>query len=106
MSVTTKYVADWVGNTRNNILTWWMPKVAIIASLFARAPLRTVVWTVALIWTGAACILNARRCGRTQRSYTGPYYLAIILPVVLLASGVVAANLYGWLTLAVTDRLW
>ena len=96
MSVTTKYVADWVGNTRNNILTWWMPKVAIIASLFARAPLRTVVWTVALIWTGAACVLNARRCGRTQRSYTGPYYRAIILPVVLLASVVVAANLYGW----------
>jgi len=27
---------------------------------------------------GTACILNARRCGRTHCRYTGPYYLAMI----------------------------
>ena len=99
MSVTTKS-ADWVGDARTNVLAWWLPKVAIIASLFVRVPLRAAVWTVALIWMGAACILNARRCGRTHCRYTGPYYLAMILPVVLLASGIVAATFHGWLALA------
>ena len=71
-----------------------------MATLFASVPLRAVVWTVALVWMGVACILNARRCGRTHCRYTGPYYLAMIAPVVVLASGIVAANFYSWLTLA------
>ena len=63
-----------------------------MATLFVSVPLRAVVWTVALVWMGAACILNARRCGRTHCRYTGPYYLAMIAPVVLLAVGIVAAD--------------
>jgi len=118
VSVTTKYTADWVGNARTYFLAWWVPKLAIIASLFVPVPLRAGVWTLALIWMGAACILNARRCGRTHCRYTGPYYLAMIAPVLLFASGIVVANFYGWLTLAalivfggwtiwwVTERTW
>ena len=37
--------------------------------------------------------------GRTHCRYTGPYYLAMIVPVAVLASGIVAANFYGWLAL-------
>jgi hypothetical protein len=51
----------------------------------------------ALIWMGTACILNARRCGRTHCRYTGPYYLAMIAPVLVLAFGIVSADFYGWL---------
>src|SRR5712691_5501350 len=101
MSTIAKSTADWVGNARANILAWWIPKGAIIAALFAPGPVRAAVWTVALIWMGTACILNARRCGRTHCRYTGPYYLAMIAPVVVLASGLVTANFYGWLVLAV-----
>ena len=68
-----------------------------MAALFTSVPLRAVVWTVALIWMGVACILNARRCGRTHCRYTGPYYLVMIAPVVLLTSGVVQADFYGGL---------
>ena len=100
MSAISKSAADWVGDARTYFLAWWIPKGAIMATLFASVPLRAVVWTVALFWMGMACILNARRCGRTHCRYTGPYYLAMILPVVLLASGVVAANFYVWLALA------
>ena len=71
-----------------------------MATLFASVPLRAVVWTVALVWMGVACILNARRCGRTHCRYTGPYYLAMIVPVVLLALGVVAADFYGWFAIS------
>ena len=100
MSIIAKSTADWVGNARTNILAWWIPKGAIIATLFAPVPVRAAIWIVALTWMGTACILNARRCGRTHCRYTGPYYLVMIAPVALLASAVVSANFYGWLALA------
>ena len=50
---------------------------------------------------GVACILNGRRCGRTHCRYTGPYYLAMIAPVLLLAAGIGSTGFYGWLILAV-----
>ena len=80
--------------------------------------LRAAVWSIALLWMGTACILNAQRCGRTHCRYTGPYYLAMIVPITLLASGVISANIYGWLALALfiiaggwiiwwaTERAW
>lgn len=118
MSAIAKSKADWVSNTRTHIIAWWIPKGAVIAALFAPVPLRAAVWTLALIWMGTACVLNARRCGRTHCRYTGPFYLLMIAPVLMLASGVVTANLYGWLGLAVlidssgwiiwwaTERAW
>ena len=108
----------WVGNGRINILAWWAPKAAIIVTLLAPVPLRAAVWSIALLWMGTACILNAQRCGRTHCRYTGPYYLAMIVPITLLASGVISANIYGWLALALfiiaggwiiwwaTERAW
>jgi hypothetical protein len=100
MTTIAKSTADWVGNARANILAWWIPKGAIIVALFTPVSVRAAVWTVALIWMGTACILNARRCGRTHCRYTGPYYLVMVAPVFLLAFGIVSANFYGWLALA------
>jgi len=109
---------DWVGNTRTNILAWWMPKVAIVVTLFAPVAVRVVVWIGALLWMGTACTLNAQRCGRTHCRYTGPFYLAMIVPAILLATGIFSANFYSWLALAVfiliggwsiwwaTERAW
>jgi hypothetical protein len=54
---------------------------------------------VALAWMGVACILNARRCGRTHCRFTGPYYLVMIVPVFALGLCVVPAGLSGWLVL-------
>ena len=109
---------DWLRSPRTSLLAWWLPQVAIIAGLFVPAPIRAVIWIIALLWKGTACILNARRCGRTHCRYTGPYYLAMIVPVVVLASGIVSADFYGWLGLGVlilagskiiwwaTERAW
>jgi hypothetical protein len=44
---------------------------------------------------------NSRRCGRTHCRYTGPYYLGMIGPVLMLASSVVSAGFFGWLILVV-----
>ena len=58
------------------------------------------VWIIALVWMGTACILNSRRCGRTHCRYTGPYYLAMIAPVLVLASSAISVDFYAWLSLA------
>src|SRR5712691_4504900 len=92
---------DWLGGTRSSLLAWWIPHAAILAGLFAPTPIRGAIWTIALIWMGAACILNARRCGRTHCRYTGPYYLLMIAPVLVLGSDVVSAGIYGWIVLGV-----
>ena len=77
-----------------------------------------VVWIIALAWMGTACILNARRCGRTHCRFTGPYYLAMIIPILALGTGLISIGLYGWLALGAlivfgskaiwwaTERVW
>src|SRR5882672_6867315 len=96
-SETIKTSKDWLGSARTNVLAWWVPQAAILVTLFVSVPVRAVVWTIALIWMGTACLLNARRCGRTHCRYTGPYYLLMIAPVLLL--GLASAGIYAWLLL-------
>src|SRR5882724_4345408 len=92
---------DWLGSTFINLLAWWLPYAVILGGLFVPIPMRAIIWTIALIWMGAACILNSKRCGRTHCRYTGPFYLSMIAPVLVLASGIVAVSFYGWLLLCV-----
>jgi hypothetical protein len=92
---------DWVGNWRSFVMAWGLPTALILTGLLTGPAVRATQWTVALAWMGGACLLNARRCGRTHCRFTGPYYLAMILPVLLFASGTVSAGYYGWLVLGV-----
>jgi hypothetical protein len=98
-NVKAKPTADWLGSVPTKVLAWWLPICAMLAGLFLATPARMVIWIVALAWMGTACILNARRCGRTHCRFTGPYYLAMILPVLAFAEGIVPSGFYGWLAL-------
>jgi hypothetical protein len=107
---------DWLAHTSSSLIAWWIPHAALLASLFAPVPIRTVVWIAALIWMGAACLANSRRCGRIHCRYTGPYYLAMIGPVVVIS--LIASGIYEWIVLGVvivsgdkliwwaTERAW
>jgi hypothetical protein len=75
---------DWLGSVHTSLLAWWVPNAAILAGLLVPVSFRAVIWIIALIWMGTACILNARRCNRTHCRYTGPYYLAMVVPVLVL----------------------
>src|ERR1700738_1326265 len=92
---------DWLGSTRASALAWWVPQAAIVVALSAPVSLRAVIWLLALIWMGTACGRNSRRCGRTHCRYTGPYYLVMIVPVLVVASGVISAGISGGLTCGV-----
>jgi hypothetical protein len=110
--------ADWLASARTNALAWWLPQIVMIAALVAPVPLRAAVWTAALAWMGTACILNSRRCGRTHCRYTGPYYLAMIAPVIVAGAEIMPLSLYGWIVLGIviiggsrviwfaTERAW
>jgi hypothetical protein len=109
---------DWLGNTRASLLAWWIPRTGIIAGLFMPVSVRTVIWIVSLTWMGLACILNAQRCGRTHCRYTGPFFLAMILPVLVLGTVGASTGLAEWIALGVlievggrllwwaTERAW
>jgi hypothetical protein len=62
-------------------------------------PVRAIIWTLALVWMGTACILNSKRCGRTHCRYTGPYYLIMVVPV--LAFGLASFGICQWIALGV-----
>ena len=96
---------DWASGKLSLPLIWVTPKLAILVTFFTSVPARTAAWSVALIWMGVACILNSRRCGRVHCRYTGPYYLALILPVVLLGSGIVEIGTGGWIVLGISAVL-
>ncbi len=116
--LTVHSAKDWVGSLSANLIAWWIPQAAILAGLFLEVPARMTIWIVALGWMGTACLVNARRCGRTHCRYTGPYYLAMIVPVLVLASGLVSVSFFGWMGLGVlilvgskiiwwaTERAW
>ena len=98
---TTDISRDWLSSIRTNLLAWWIPLAAILAGLVFPVSMRTALWVIALGWMGAACTLNARRCGRTHCRYTGPYYLAMIAPVIALGTGLHTEGILGWISLGV-----
>ena len=79
---------------------------------------RAAIWIVSLAWMGVACIINAQRCGRTHCRYTGPFYLAMILPVLVLGTVGTSTDLAEWIALGLlievggrllwwaTERAW
>jgi hypothetical protein len=102
---------DWLSSKRTNLLAWWLPLAIMLAGLFVPESLRAASWMIALGWMGAACMLNARRCNRTHCRYTGPYYLAMIVPVMALGAGLVTVGISGWVAfgliiLGVSGLIW
>jgi len=96
---TARPATDWTGSIGTYAWVWGFPIAVMVAGLLVDVPARTAIWTIALVWKGTACLLNARRCGRTHCRYTGPFYLVMILPVLALGSGMVSSGSYGWVAL-------
>ncbi len=87
---------DWAGNLRAYLLAWGWPLIAVIAGSFVDAPARTAIWSIALIWMGTACLMNARRCGRIHCRFTGPFYLTLVIPVALHGLDLFPLGPYAW----------
>jgi len=88
---------DWAGHWRSLAGLWGIPALLMLAALLFGPFLRTVVWSVALIWMGGACIANARRWGRTHCRFTGPFYLLMASVVVSNDTGLLNLGDEGWI---------
>lgn len=91
---------DWV-SSRNRLVAWDIPTVALIAAAFMSPGGQTIIWTAALSWMGVACLLNARHCGRRHCYFTGPFFLVMAVLSMLHGSGLVSLGANGWLWLGV-----
>ncbi|MGH9642016.1 MAG: hypothetical protein ACRD3Q_06280 [Terriglobales bacterium] len=88
--------ADWARGLRG-WLTWGIPIVILVVS-----PVRylVIVWPAALTFMGAACLLNARRCGRIHCYATGPFFLLLAILGLLYGIGVMPLGARGWTRLS------
>ena len=77
-------------------LLWVAPWVLIIVSGSAGNLIRTAVWAFNFTVMGAACLVNARRCGRRHCFYTGPLFLLAALSSLLYGLGVLPLGRHGW----------
>ena len=92
---------DWVANRRSWTLAWGLPTAALVLAVFLDPGARTVVWTVSLIWMGAACLANATRCDRTHCYFTGPFFLVMALATLLHGLGTIRLGSEGWVWLGI-----
>lgn len=87
---------DWSGSWRTLVGLWGIPGVAMLAAMWLGPTPRAVIWTVMLVGMGAACVMNARRCGRTHCRFTGPFLIAMATLVVGYAIGMLPLGPHGW----------
>jgi len=95
---TTCESRDILSSQRRVFVLYWLPASAIVV---AGAPAisngwRTVVWVVALAIMGAACIVNALRCGRVHCYITGPFFLLMAVAALLYGLGILHFGGNGW----------
>jgi len=98
-------VLDWAGSLRAYLVAWGIPSLVLIGAAFLGPAPRALAWSAVLVWMGTACLMNARRCGRTHCRYTGPYYLLLIVPVVMLGAGAPGVGPWAWWLLGALSLL-
>ncbi|MGH8320951.1 MAG: hypothetical protein ACRESX_06150 [Gammaproteobacteria bacterium] len=92
---TTPDQRDLLASAQTRLL-FWLPWLLILIGGFIGGVTRTVLWTVGFSVAGAACLVNARRCGRRHCFYTGPLYLLAALASLLYGLHVLPLGEHGW----------
>ena len=85
------------------ILLWVVPAIILVLTAGLGGAYLVVIWPVLLAFMGAACLLNARRCGRLHCFITGPFFLVLALLALLYGLDIVPLGPHGWQWL--TDAL-
>lgn len=89
---------DILGDWRLALLAYGLPTAAIVASgsLAVGNGWRTAIWALASLVMGGACLANALRCGRVHCFFTGPFFIALAVVIVLYGVGVLPLGASGW----------
>jgi hypothetical protein len=92
---------DWASGPFTLAGVWGIPAAVMLLALLLKPAPRAMVWIAMLAWMGCACILNARRCGRTHCRYTGPFFLGMAVLLTAFAAGIVSLGNQPWLLLGI-----
>ena len=84
------------------IFIWGVPIAVLVISARLGGLYAAVAWPLALGFMGVACLLNARRCGRTHCYFSGPFFLALALVSLLYGLGALDLGKRGWSGLSLT----
>ncbi len=85
---------DWASTRRGQLVGWALPAAGmVVGGVFH---VEAVVWPAALAWMGAACLANARRCGRMHCFFTGPFFLAMAVLALAVGLDIVSLGAFGW----------
>ena len=98
----TKTGGDWVSSRKDFMIAWGLPLAGLIVAIWLPSMAKSLVWSASLIWMGGACLLNAKRCGRTHCYFTGPFFLIMVIPVLLHGFAIVPLGPEGWRWLGIT----
>jgi hypothetical protein len=90
---------DWARGVRG-LLTWGIPAAILLATPLLPSRSLVLIWPVLLTFMGAACLLNARRCGRIHCYVTGPFFLILAALALLYGLGMLPLGEQGWSTLS------
>lgn len=76
------------------LAVWGAPLLAALTASFVAPSIAWAAsaWSLALAWMGAACLVNARRCGRLHCFFSGPILLVGALLAGLVALGPLDAD--------------
>lgn len=86
---------------RAGFLLWVLPAVLLCIAAGIGGRVAAVAWPPLLLFMGAACLVNARRCGRLHCYITGPYFLLLAGVSLLYGLGGVPLGPRGWQWLSV-----
>jgi len=92
---------DWTSGF-GGCMTFGIPAAILLISPTIGTRYLVVVWPALLTFMGVACLLNARRCGRTHCYATGPFFLILAVVALLYGIGIVPLGARGWSTLSAT----
>ena len=88
---------DLAGTNGRVLLVWGIPVAAMIISANTSSAIPNgIVFPIALVWMGLACLLNAFRCGRLHCFVTGPFFLLMAALSLLHATSSIPLGARGW----------
>ncbi len=99
MNMSRDILQDW----RITGIAFGLPILAIVASGLpgVAESWQTGIWVGSLVVMGAACIVNAFRCGRVHCYLTGPFFIVMAIVALFYGLGMLRLGAHGWSTISV-----
>lgn len=81
---------------KSSLALWIIPGIALVITAGTGGRVAAVAWPPLLALMGAACLVNARRCGRLHCYITGPFFLLLAAVSVLYGLDLLSLGAKGW----------